>query len=61
LNNEFIDPGINSLFKVTPLLLYSAQFSRINNIAELCAALEFLIPEVDRHRLRVVVVDISAP
>ena len=29
--------------------------------AELKSALESLIPEIDRHRLRIVVVDISEP
>jgi hypothetical protein len=34
---------------------------RARNPAELCSALESLIPESDSHRLRVVVVDISGP
>jgi hypothetical protein len=60
LNNEFIDPGIDSLFKVSPFYfsipLSSAGLTTLLSFGQ---ALEFLIPEADRHRLRKVVVDIS--
>jgi len=41
--------------------LYDDIKQRPRNAADLCTALESLIPESDRHRLRVVVLDISGP
>jgi hypothetical protein len=44
-----------------PKLPDSLKRSRPRNAADLRVSLESLIPETDRHRLRVVIVDISSP